>query len=66
MKKFLTLTSLKYLVRNNKNQTRLKKILREPQKLLWFERNKKEFEELTGDIYNNQDINNFRIIINMI
>ena len=29
MKIFLTLTSLKYLVRKNKNQSRLKKILRE-------------------------------------
>ena len=34
------------------------------QKLLWFEINKKEFEELKGDIYNNQDDNNFKIIIN--
>ena len=34
------------------------------QKPLWFEINKKEFEELTGDIYNNQDNNNFKIIIN--
>ena len=29
-----------------------------------FEINKKEFEELTGGIYNNQDNNNFKIIIN--
>ena len=34
------------------------------QKPLWFEINKKEFEELTGDIYNNQDNNDFKIIIN--
>ena len=34
------------------------------QKPLWFEINKKEFEELTRDIYNNQDNNNFKIIIN--
>ena len=34
------------------------------QKALWFKINKKEFEELTGDIYNNQDNNNFKIIIN--
>ena len=33
-------------------------------KALWFKINKKEFEELTGDIYNNQDNNNFKIIIN--
>ena len=37
---------------------------REPQKPLWFEINKKEFGELTGDIYSNQDNNNFKIIIN--
>ena len=29
-----------------------------------FEINKKEFEELTGGICNNQDNNNFKIIIN--
>ena len=34
------------------------------QKPLWFEMNKKEFDELTGRIYNNQDNNNFKIIIN--
>ena len=34
------------------------------QKLLWFEINKKEFEVLTKDIYNNQDDNDFKIIIN--
>ena len=34
------------------------------QKPLWFEINRKEFEELTGDIYNNQDNNDFKIIIN--
>ena len=34
------------------------------EKPLWFEINKKEFEELTGDIYNNQHKNNFKIIIN--
>ena len=33
------------------------------QKPIWFERNRKEFEELTRDIYNNQDNNNFKIII---
>ena len=36
----------------------------EMQKPLWFEINKKEFEELTRNIYNNQDNNNFKIIIN--
>ena len=34
------------------------------QKPLWFKINKKEFEELTRDIYNNQDNNDFKIIIN--
>ena len=34
------------------------------QKPLWCETNKKEFEELTEDIYNNQDNNDFKIIIN--
>ena len=34
------------------------------QKSLWFEINIKEFEELTRDIYNNQDNNDFKIIIN--
>ena len=33
-------------------------------KPLWFERNQKEFEELTGDIYSNQDNNDFKIKIN--
>ena len=36
----------------------------EPQKPLQFEINKKEFEELTGDIYNNQENSDFKIIIN--
>ena len=34
------------------------------QKPLQFEINKKEFEELTRNIYNNQDNNNFKMIIN--
>ena len=34
------------------------------QKPLWFEINGKEFEELTGGIYNNQDNNDFKIKIN--
>ena len=34
------------------------------QKPLWFEIYKKEFEELTGDIYNNQNNNDFKIKIN--
>ena len=40
------------------------KTKREMQKPLWFEINKKEFEELTRDIHNNQDNNDFKIIIN--
>ena len=72
MKFILTLTSLKYLVRKKKNQswkkkilreTRLKKKLRELQKPSWSEINRKEFEGLTRDIYNNQDNNSFKIII---
>ena len=34
-------------------------------KPLWFEINKKEFEELIRDIYSNQDNNDFKIIINI-
>ena len=34
--------------------------------LLYFEINKKKFEELTRKIYNNEDNNNFKIIINRI
>ena len=36
---------------------------REMLKPLWFEINKKEFEELRRNIYNNQDNNDFKIII---
>ena len=50
--------------RKNKNQSLLKKIQKEMQKPLWFKINEKKFEELTGDIYNNQDKNDFRIIRN--
>ena len=45
IKKILTLTSFKCLVRKNKNQSRLKKILRQIQKPLWFEIKEKEFED---------------------
>ena len=34
------------------------------QKPLQFKINKKEFEKLTGDIYNNQGNNDFKIIMN--
>ena len=37
---------------------------RDIQKPLWFEINKKEFEKLTRDIYNNQYNNDFKAIIN--
>ena len=40
------------------------KIEKEFQKPLWFEINKAEFEELTDDIYNNQDNKDFKITIN--
>ena len=33
------------------------------QKRLWFQINKAEFEELTKNVYNNQDKNDFKIII---
>ena len=36
---------------------------REMQKPIWFEINKKEFQELPIDIYNNQDNNDFKIVI---
>ena len=50
--------------RKNKNQSLLKTIQKEMQKPLWFKINEKKFEELTGDIYINQDKNDFRIIRN--
>ena len=34
------------------------------QQPLWFEINTKQFEELTREIYNNQDNNDFKMIIN--
>ena len=34
------------------------------QKPLWFEINKKKFEELTRNIYHNRDNHNFKIVIN--
>ena len=40
------------------------KIEREPQKPLWFEINKPEFEELTDDIYNHEDNKDLKITIN--
>ena len=54
MRIFSTLASLKYLVRKNKTERTeeknerksIEKILREMQKLVWLDINKKEFEEL--------------------
>ena len=34
------------------------------QKTIWFKIKEKGFEELARDIFNNQDNNDFRIIIN--
>ena len=55
MKIFLTLTSLKYLVRKSKKQSGVKKKLREMQKPIWFKIIKKEFEQKTkgGDAKTN-------------
>ena len=36
----------------------------EMQKPLWFKINRKEFEELKGEIYNNQNNNDFKFTIN--
>ena len=38
--------------------------IREMQKPIWIRINKKEFDELTEDTYNNQNNNNFKFIIN--
>ena len=45
-------------------ESRLKKKSREMQKPIWFKIKEKGFEELARDIFNNQDNNDFRIIIN--
>ena len=62
MKFFLTVANLKQLV--SKNQIGLKEKLREMKKPIRFQIIKKEFEELTRDICNNQDNNDFKIVIN--
>ena len=49
--------------KKQKSEWTEEKTKREMQKPLWFEINKKEFEELTRNIYNNQDNNDFKIII---
>ena len=52
----------------DKNKQKLEQteeeIKREMQKPLWFKINKKEFDELTGSIYNNQDHNDLKFTIN--
>ena len=48
----------------SKNQIGLKEKLREMKKPIRFQIIKKEFEELTRDICNNQDNNDFKIVIN--
>ena len=49
---------------SDENKSEIKQPTHKP---LWFEIDKKkEFEELTGDIYNNQDNNNFKIIIKLL
>ena len=52
----------------DKNKQKLEwteeKIKTEMQKPLWFKINKKEFEESTRNIFNNQDNNDFKIEIN--
>ena len=47
-----------------KSEQAEEKIKREMQKPLWFKTNKKEFDELTGNIDKNQDNNNFKFTIN--
>ena len=49
---------------NTERESTGEKTERELQKPLWFEINRKELEELTRDIYNNQDNDNFKININ--
>ena len=49
------------MVRKQNLKSSEENIEKETQKPLWFEINKKEFEELTGDVYNNQDSNSFKI-----
>ena len=50
--------------KKQKSEWNKEKAKTEMQKPLWFEINRKEFEELTGGIYNNQDNDDFKIKIN--
>ena len=48
---------------NTERDLTKEKTEKEIQKPIWFEMNKKEFEELTRDIYNNQINNDFKVTI---
>ena len=50
--------------KKQKSESTKENTRREIQKPLWFEINRKEFEELTRNIYNNQYNNDFKAIIN--
>ena len=50
--------------KKRKSEQTEEKIKREMQKPLWLKLNKKEFDELTGNIYNSQDNNDFKFTIN--
>ena len=50
--------------KKQKSECNEEKTKRKLQKPLWFKINKKEFDELTGNIYNNQDKNHFKFTIN--
>ena len=64
-KNFFDLNHFKILGKEKqKSELTEKETETELSKPLWFEINKKEFEELTGDTYSNQDNNDFKIKIN--
>ena len=60
----MTLTSLNIKKKKKNPKSTEENTERDLQKPLWLEINRKEFEELTSDIYNNQDSNDFKIIKN--
>ena len=65
MKIFLDPDQFKILgKKKQKSESTKENTERELQKPLWFEIDKKEFEELAGAIYNNEDNNDFKIIRN--
>ena len=49
--------------KKQKSRSTEQNIKKQMQIPLWFEINREKFEELTRDIYNNQDHRNFKIII---